>query len=121
MAIWQAALAAESATPSHTTWYHGDLLAENLLIHDGSLAAVLDFGGLGVGDPAVDLMVAWEVLDAAGRQAFRRTIAADDAEWAKGAGWALLIALITFPYYWHTMPERCTFRRSMAQAAVAEL
>ena len=44
-------------------WYHGDLAAENLLVRDRALTAVLDFGGLSVGDPTVDLVVAWEVLD----------------------------------------------------------
>ena len=58
--------AAERATPR---WYHGDLAAENLLVRDGALAAVLDFGGLSVGDPTVDLVVAWEVLDPPAREA----------------------------------------------------
>lgn len=52
-------------------WYHGGLAAENLLVRDGGLAAVLDFGGLSAGDPAVDLAVAWEVLDPPAREIFR--------------------------------------------------
>ena len=52
-------------------WHHADLLAENLLVHDGRLAGVLDFGGLAVGDPTVDLVVAWELLDPAARETFR--------------------------------------------------
>ncbi len=118
--VWDLALDAEQAIDSHPTWYHGDLLAENLLIRDGGLAAVLDFGGLAIGDPTVDLIVAWEVLDPAGRETFRRALEVDDATWAKAMGWALLIAMITFPYYWDTMPSRCAARRSMAAAVLAE-
>lgn len=117
--IWEEVLAAERAAPPRRGWYHGDLLAENLLIRDGRLAAVIDFGGLGVGDPSVDLIAAWEVLDAPGRSTLRQVLDVDDATWAKGAGWALLIAMITFPYYWHTMPDRCAARRSMAMAVLA--
>lgn len=119
--VWDDALAAEQATTPVRSWYHGDLLAENLLIRNGELAAVLDFGGLAVGDPAVDLIVAWEVLDREGRQTFKQAISVDDAAWAKGMGWALLIAMITFPYYWHTMPGRCAARKSMAAAVLAEI
>jgi aminoglycoside phosphotransferase (APT) family kinase protein len=118
--VWEEALAAERASTPLRSWYHGDLLAENLLTRDGGLAAVLDFGGLAVGDPAVDLVVAWEVLDPPGREVFRREVDVDDAAWAKGRGWALLIALMTFPYYWRTMPARCAARRSMAAAVLAE-
>ena len=88
-------------------------------IRDGRLAAVLDFGGLAVGDPSVDLIAAWEVLDARGRQTFRQALDVDDATWVKGMGWALLVAMITFPYYWHTMPARCAARLSMAQAVLS--
>lgn len=98
---------------------HGDLLAENLLLRDGRLAAVLDLGGLAVGDPTVDLVVAWEVLDAKGRAAFRRALDVDDATWTTSRGWALLIALMTFAYYGETMPRRCADRLVMARAALA--
>ncbi|WP_246391522.1 aminoglycoside phosphotransferase family protein [Nocardioides soli] len=119
-AIWTDAVAAERSLVESRSWYHGDLLAENLLLRDGRLAAALDFGGLAVGDPTVDLIVAWEVLDGAGRAEFRGLLDLDDATWAKSMGWALLIALITFPYYWQTMPSRCADRRAMAAAVLAE-
>lgn len=118
--IWTNALAAERSLDAAITWYHGDLLAENLLVRGSRLAAALDFGGLAIGDPTVDLIVAWEVLDASGRKEFRRQLRLDDATWAKSMGWALLIALITFPYYWHTMPSRCAARHAMATAVLAE-
>lgn len=118
--VWKDAVSAEAAGTPLRTWYHGDLLAENLLTRDGALVAVLDFGGLAVGDPSVDLIVAWELLDQTGRQAFRRTAGIDDPGWIKGTGWALFIAMTTFPYYWRTMPARCAARRSMAAAVLNE-
>lgn len=116
--VWRTALAAQEQLEPAVSWYHGDLLAENLLLRDGRLAAVLDFGGLAVGDPAVDLVVAWEVLDRDGRDTFRRALNLDEPSWATSKGWALLIAMITFPYYWETMPARCAARRAMAAAVL---
>jgi aminoglycoside phosphotransferase (APT) family kinase protein len=120
-AVWDDALrlpgAAESSPPA---WYHGDLSAENLLVHDGRLVGVLDFGGLAVGDPTIDLMVAWEVLDAPSRAEFRQAVSVDDAAWLRGRAWALSLALMTFPYYWTTMPDRCASRLAVAQAVLAD-
>ncbi len=110
--IWAEAMtlsgAAERATPR---WHHGDLAAENLLARDGALSAVLDFGSVAVGDPTVDLMVAWEVLDPPARELFRRQVGVDDATWLRGRAWALSITLMIW-YYWTTMPRRRA--RSMA-------
>ncbi len=99
-------------------WHHGDLLAENLLSRDGRLTAVLDFGCLSVGNPAVDLAVAWELLDPDARQTFRDGVRVDDGEWQVGRGWALALAIMTFPYYWHTMPDRCAHRLATARAVL---
>jgi aminoglycoside phosphotransferase (APT) family kinase protein len=79
-------------------------MAENLLVRDGRLTAVLDLGGSAVGDPTVDLVVAWELLDPASREDFREAGDVDDDTWARGGAWALALAAITFPYYWKTMP-----------------
>ncbi|HEY9292454.1 MAG TPA: aminoglycoside phosphotransferase family protein [Microlunatus sp.] len=116
---WEAAMRrpgiADEAPPR---WYHSDLLAENLLVRDGRLAAVLDFGGLAIGDPTIDLHGAWELLDAPAREVFRQRAGIDEQEWERGRAWALSIAVMTFPYYWHTMPERCASRLAMAQNAI---
>ncbi|MCW2761724.1 MAG: hypothetical protein JWR85_1925 [Marmoricola sp.] len=104
--IWAEAMRlSRAAEQQRPRWYHGDLAAENLLMRDGTLAAVLDFGGLSVGDPTVDLVVAWEVLDPPARELFRKLADVDDATWLRGRGWALSITLMTW-YYWTTMPER---------------
>lgn len=97
--VWDLAAEGSRTVESAPTWYHGDLLAENLLVQGDRLSAVLDFGGLSIGDPAVDLAVAWEVLDHDERREFRRALDVDHATWTASRGWALLIAVITFPYY----------------------
>jgi aminoglycoside phosphotransferase (APT) family kinase protein len=102
-AAWEAALQAP-AWDGPPVWTHGDLYDGNLLVERGRLAAVIDFGGLGVGDPACDLIVAWSLLSAGIRQAFRTALAVDDATWARGKGWALSVALIALPYYQNTNP-----------------
>jgi len=85
-------------------WLHGDLLPGNLLVVDGRLSAVIDFGCLTVGDPAGDLLPAWNLFTGANRQRFREEVGADEAEWRRGRGWALTQAVIALPYYWDTNP-----------------
>ncbi len=85
-------------------WVHGDLLPGNLLVVDGRLSAVIDFGGLNVGDPACDLQPAWNVFAGVSRQRFRAEVAADDVSWLRGRGWALYQAVSALPYYWDTNP-----------------
>jgi aminoglycoside phosphotransferase (APT) family kinase protein len=119
--IWEDALkmpGADAVGPDR--WYHGDLVAENLLLTGGRLSAVLDFGGLSLGDPTIDLHGAWEVLDAPAREVFRIQLGVSDAEWSRGRAWALAIALGTFTYYWRTMPKRRTDRLAMAKSVLAD-
>ena len=86
--VWEAALASPAWT-GQPLWMHGDLHPANVLVGDQELSAVIDFGLLGVGDPACDLMVAWMYLSADSRDVFRRALAVDDATWSRGRGWAL--------------------------------
>lgn len=74
-------------------WFHGDVAEGNLLVHDGRLTAVIDFGTCGVGDPACDLAVAWTLLTPAARDHFRTRLGVDDATWSRGRGWALWKAI----------------------------
>ena len=83
---------------------HGDLMPGNLLVVNDRLSAVIDFGGLNVGDPACDLQPAWNLFRGASRQRFRAELAVDDASWLRGRGWALYQAMVAMPYYWDTNP-----------------
>lgn len=75
-------------------WLHGDLHPANLLVHDGRLHAVIDFGDLTSGDPASDLFVAWMLFDEPDRAVFREAAGGvDDDTWARAEGWALLMAV----------------------------
>jgi aminoglycoside phosphotransferase (APT) family kinase protein len=85
-------------------WVHGDLLPGNLLVVDGRLTAVIDFGGLNVGDPACDLQPAWNVFAGQSRDVYRAELGVDDASWLRGRGWALFQAVMALPYYWQTNP-----------------
>jgi aminoglycoside phosphotransferase (APT) family kinase protein len=75
-------------------WAHGDISAANLLVRDGRLSAVIDFGSCGVGDPACDLAFAWTFLHGSSREAYRETLSLDDATWSRGRGWALWKAVV---------------------------
>ncbi|MFJ6695805.1 aminoglycoside phosphotransferase family protein [Streptomyces sp. NPDC091272] len=104
-AVWEAALnaPARSAAP---VWFHGDFHTGNLLTDAaGRPSAVIDFGGLGMGDPARDLMIAYTLLDASDRAAFRTALGTDDATWARGAGWALATGLNAYTTYAATHPR----------------
>ncbi|MEV0806196.1 aminoglycoside phosphotransferase family protein [Micromonospora sp. NPDC050200] len=100
---WQESLDAP-AWDGPAVWVHGDLLLGNLLVVDGRLSAVIDFGGLNVGDPACDLQPAWNVFAGDSRERFRAELDVDDASWLRGRGWALLQAVSALPYYWETNP-----------------
>ncbi|WP_319460588.1 aminoglycoside phosphotransferase family protein [Micromonospora sp. RTP1Z1] len=100
---WQESLDAP-AWAGPEVWVHGDLLPGNLLVVGGRLTAVIDFGGLNVGDPACDLQPAWNVFAGSSRRRFRTELDVDDASWLRGRGWALLQAVIALPYYWDTNP-----------------
>lgn len=90
---WHTALAATwSGDP---VWFHGDIAEGNLLTREGKLAAVIDFGCCGVGDPACDLVIAWTLFQGESRREFRRAMNVDEAMWQRGRGWALWKALIT--------------------------
>jgi len=98
-------------------WIHGDLLRSNLLVQDGRLCAVLDFGDVGIGDPAADVIPAWSVFNKVGRKTFREALDVDDDTWSRARGYALHQALMIIPYYPETNPEFV----SLAKRTVEEI
>ncbi|RPK49306.1 Phosphotransferase enzyme family protein [Streptomyces sp. ADI92-24] len=90
--VWEAALAAPWR--GEPVWFHGDIASGNLLVADGELSAVIDFGTSGVGDPACDLVIAWGMFSGESREAFRRAAGQDAGTWARARGWALWKALL---------------------------
>lgn len=84
-------------TPAWTgppIWLHGDLHPANVLVVDGRLSAVLDFGDLTSGDPATDLFVAWQLFPPEVRPMFREAVGGvDDDTWQRAEGWALAMAV----------------------------
>ena len=84
-------------------WFHGDLAYLNLLAHDGRLVAVIDWGTCGVGDPAIEAIVAWSFFPRDARDAYREALGIDDATWERGKGW-VLTGVFGIPYYRDTNP-----------------
>ncbi len=119
IAAWEAALQAP-AWDGLPVWIHGDLHPGNLLVERGRLSAVIDFGGLGVGDPACDLMVAWYLLPAEARRVFRDVLQIDDATWVRGRGWALWMATGGVTYYAHTHPALSDLARHTIEEVLAD-
>ena len=102
-------------------WYHGDLNAENLLVRAGRLVAVLDFGGLSVGDPTIDVAVAWQLLDRAARSTFLEALGVDEVTWRLACGWVLVLSVMGLPYYWDTMRDRCVRGLHAGREALVDL
>jgi len=114
-AVWESALAATWA--GEAVWFHGDVAAGNLLVRNGRLSAVIDFGCAGVGDPACDTVIAWTIFSGESREAFREALPLDRATWARGRGWALWKALIT---YGDHDPFKSAEAHRVAAAVIAE-
>lgn len=116
--VWEAALASSrSSTP---VWVHGDFAAGNLLILDGRLSAVIDFGCMCVGDPACDLAIAWTLLTGDGREAFRAGLRLDPGTWARGRGWTLWKALITISGQFDSDPAAAGVAQRVLDEVLAE-
>jgi aminoglycoside phosphotransferase (APT) family kinase protein len=96
--LWDRAMRAPEWTGARV-WIHADLDRRNVLVRDGRLTGVLDWGGLGLGDPAVDVMVAWKLVAREERDRFRALLDVDDATWLRAQGWVVSQALIALGYY----------------------
>jgi aminoglycoside phosphotransferase (APT) family kinase protein len=117
-AAWTAALEAPP-WDGEPVWIHTDLLRPNLLVCDGRLAAVIDFGDAGAGDPAADVIAAWSVFGPAGREVFRHELGVDEGTWQRARGYALHQALLIIPYYAQTNPEFVTLAKRTVEQVLA--
>ena len=98
IAVWESTLRAP-AWERAPVWIHGDLDSRNLLVEHGRLSAVIDWGLVGVGDPACDVMVAWKLHSPVARDSFREALPTDDATWERARGWAVSQAVGALAYY----------------------
>ena len=101
-------------------WIHGDLLRSNLLVQDGQLCAVIDFGGVGTGDPAADVVPAWSVFNTVGREIFRGALDVDKDTWSRARGYALHQALMIIPYYPESNPEFVAMAKRTVNEVLAD-
>jgi aminoglycoside phosphotransferase (APT) family kinase protein len=95
---WERALAAP-AWDGPLVWHHGDLDVRNWLVRHGRIRGVIDWGAMGVGDPACEVMVAWKLHSSAARDTLRAALPVDDATWERARGWALSQAVAILAYY----------------------
>jgi aminoglycoside phosphotransferase (APT) family kinase protein len=120
VAAWERALRAPAWAGS-PVWIHSDLLRPNVLVRDGRVCAVIDFGGVGVGDLAADVIAAWSVFGRAGRGVFRAALEVDDGTWERARGFALHQAALIVPYYGETNPGFAASARRTIEEVLADL
>ena len=120
LAVWEEACKA-SAWNGNAVWIHADLLRPNLLVDSGHLAAVIDFGTVGIGDPAFDLIPAWSVFSGMGREIFKKSILADNDTWMRARGYALHQATLIIPYYRESNPQFVALARRTLEEILADL
>ena len=101
-------------------WFHGDLAYFNLLAHDGALSAVIDWGTCGVGDPAIESIVAWSLFPPRAREAYRDSLGIDDATWERGKGW-VLTGIAGVGYYRRTNPSLVADKVTAIKAVLGEM
>lgn len=109
--VWEAAI--NTKCNGKPVWLHGDFAIGNLLVNKGKLSAIIDFGCLGIGDPACDLTIAWTFLSGESRNAFVETLNLDGATWARARGWALWKALITLVEHIETDANKSKHARNV--------
>jgi len=109
-----------SPWPHRSVLIHGDLLPTNILVEQRRITAIIDFGGIGIGDPACDLIPAWTIFSRRGREIFRRSTGLDNDTWLRGQGWALSIGLVALPYYRSTNPQFADLAQRMIREVLSD-
>jgi len=120
LAVWEDAMDA-AAYDGRPVWIHGDLMAGNLLVRDGRLSAVIDWGGLGTGDPAPDLCPAFWLFSGRSREVWRAETAYDHDTWRRARGWIIAPAVAGVDYYAETFPAMAATARRTVEAVIADL
>ena len=116
--VWQAALRAGRQEPP--VWFHGDAQPGNLLLSDGKLSAVIDFGTSGVGDPACDTTIAWTFLSGESSRIFKQRLPFDEATWVRGRGWAIWKAMIVLVEALKDDPQDAAYTKGVIEAILAD-
>ncbi|MGW1676122.1 aminoglycoside phosphotransferase family protein [Saccharopolyspora sp. NPDC002376] len=116
--LWRAALKLPERSGSHV-WLHGDLKPTNLLVQDGQLHAVIDFGGLSVGFPGAEHATVWDLPPLA-RRTYWDALNIDDVTWIRARAWAIAVGVSGISYYWHTFPTFVTECRTRLQAILVD-
>ncbi|WP_314422048.1 aminoglycoside phosphotransferase family protein [uncultured Microbacterium sp.] len=112
---WHDGLDADPAR--ERVWIHGDLHPGNIIVRDGVLFGLIDFGDVTAGDPAYDLAAAWLLFDGAGHAMFRRATRSryDEATWVRARAWAAYLAVV----FLTQMDDRPDFRGLGSSTALA--
>ncbi len=116
--VWQTALRA--TWPGPPVWFHGDAQPGNLLLRDGRLSAVIDFGTCGVGDPACDTTIAWTFLSGESSRVFKERLPFDAATWTRGRGWAIWKAMKVLAGALKDDPEDAAYTAGVIEAILAD-
>ncbi|MFE0105812.1 aminoglycoside phosphotransferase family protein [Streptomyces sp. NPDC059009] len=116
--VWEAALAA--TWTGEPVWFHGDIWSGNMLVEQGKLTAVLDFGTSGVGDPACELVIAWGMFKGESRTAFREAVAQDEGTWARARGWALWKSMLVLSECIDTDEEKAADNRRIIEEVLGD-
>ena len=115
-ALWREVM--QTPPAEAPVWIHGDLSSRNLLARNGQLVALIDFGSSGWGDPAADLIAAWDFLTPDGVAAFRDALEVPNAEWLRGRGWALQKGVVGLPYYKESNPTFARYARRLIERSL---
>ena len=102
---------------------HGDLQPSNIIVNSetGRLTGVIDWSGFSFGDPAVDILSAWMLLNKESRKVFRDGCQVDEDMWRRGRAWALSIGIIAYPYYRHSRPDHAAVSKRQIDEVLEDI